>query len=211
MKDKWDSITVFDVETADLHNTRICQIGVVRLDSGLEIIDSQAWFVDPEKPFGYPQMQVHGIHPEDVEGEPNFGELWDEVLHAYFPPNGYLVGHNIKFDLAAIDKCCAGYGYKLPQFHVIDTVQMAKCVLPNLESRKLNFVADALDVELDHHHDALSDTMATAEILKCMRDRGASLSWGIWEPKHAQIERVPREQVKQLEFDDLPPVALFEF
>lgn len=211
MRDNMDSITVFDVETADARNSRICQIGIVRLDSGLDVIDAQSWLVDPEAPFGQYQMQVHDIRPRDVYGKPTFGDLWDSELHAYFPPQGYVVGHNVKFDLAVLDKCCAHYGYKMPQFNVIDTVNMAKQALPYLKGKKLNLVADALGVELSHHHDALSDTIATADILRSMVDMGTPFSWRVWEPKHAQIDQAPREQVKQLSFDDLSPITTLEF
>lgn len=49
-------------------------------------------------------------------------------------------------------------------FTVGDTVAMARILLPALNKFKLDTVAKALNISLDHHHRAVDDAACTAEI-----------------------------------------------
>ena len=46
----------------------------------------------------------------------------------------------------------------------MDTVALARVLLPSLSKFKLNVVAKALDISLENHHRAVDDAKATAEI-----------------------------------------------
>ena len=58
---------------------------------------------------------------------------------------------------------------------VLDTVSLARLLLPNLNRFKLDTVAKALNISLENHHRAVDDAEATAEIfaafVKMLRDR----------------------------------------
>ena len=58
---------------------------------------------------------------------------------------------------------------------VLDTVAIARLLLPNLNRFKLDTVAKALNISLQNHHRAVDDAGATAEIfaafVKMLRDR----------------------------------------
>ena len=47
---------------------------------------------------------------------------------------------------------------------VLDTVSLARLLLPNLNRFKLDTVAKALNISLENHHRAVDDAGATAEI-----------------------------------------------
>ncbi len=58
----------------------------------------------------------------------------------------------------------------------VDTVALARVLLPTLSRFKLDTVAKALDISLENHHRAVDDAAATAEIfvkfVKMLKDRG---------------------------------------
>ena len=58
----------------------------------------------------------------------------------------------------------------------MDTVSMARILLPTLSKYKLNVVANALHISLENHHRAVDDAGATAEIfvkfVEMLKDRG---------------------------------------
>lgn len=47
---------------------------------------------------------------------------------------------------------------------VLDTVTMARILLPNLHNHKLDTVAKELEISLENHHRAVDDAEATALI-----------------------------------------------
>jgi len=64
-----------DVETANASFASICQIGLASF-SGAELVDEWVSLVDPPDYFAYPNICIHGVHPEDVLGAPT----WPQVL-----------------------------------------------------------------------------------------------------------------------------------
>nr|MBP7150609.1 PolC-type DNA polymerase III [Agathobacter sp.] len=60
----------------------------------------------------------------------------------------------------------------------VDTVALARVLLPQLNRFKLDTVAKALNISLDHHHRAVDDAACTAEIfvkfIEKLKDRGIS-------------------------------------
>ena len=50
------------------------------------------------------------------------------------------------------------------EFTAVDTVALARVLLPTLSKYKLNLVAKALGISLENHHRAVDDAGATAEI-----------------------------------------------
>ena len=74
-----------------------------------------------------------------------------------------MVAHNADFDMSFIIENCKRQG--LPQeYTYVDTVGMARFLLPALNRFKLDTVAKAVGVSLDHHHRAVDDAACTAEI-----------------------------------------------
>ena len=48
---------------------------------------------------------------------------------------------------------------------IMDTIPLAKYLLPDLKTFKLNVIAKHLGISLENHHRAVDDAKATAEIL----------------------------------------------
>ena len=64
---------------------------------------------------------------------------------------------------------------------VMDTVALARVLLPNLNRYKLDTVAKALNVSLENHHRAVDDAEATAEIFAEIRGNASKNSM-VWRP-----------------------------
>ena len=80
-----------------------------------------------------------------------------------FVGDGVLVAHNAGFDVGFIEQNCRSLGLE-DHFVYVDTVALARVLLPTLSKYKLNVVAKALNISLENHHRAVDDAGATAEI-----------------------------------------------
>ena len=161
---------VFDTETPNSRNDRMCQIGLCLVENG-QIFGAEGFLVNPECEFALFNVMLHGITPERTCGEPNFAELWTRELESIFS-DGILVAHNAPFDMAVLSKCLRAYGIRWRErAPYIDTVRMARQAFPSLPNHKLDTLAYTLGVELDHH-DAASDAAACARILLSSMERG---------------------------------------
>lgn len=158
----FEKITVFDIETPDKLNSRICSIGITRIENG-EIIGSENFLIDPECEFNHINMRINHIHPEDVLGKPTFPEFW-ENYGAYFE-DGIVAGYNISAsDLPTLRKTMKAYGVEIEPFNYIDILFVAKDAYPDLPNHRLPTLCESLDISLEHH-DSGSDSLAEAGIL----------------------------------------------
>ena len=159
---------VFDTETPNSRNDRMCQIGVSVVENG-RITERFVRLVDPECDFAAFNVMLHGITPESTYGSPCFAELWRGELEEVFS-EGVLVAHNAPFDMAVLSKCLRAYGIRWRErAPYIDTVRMARQAFPSLPNHKLDTLSHALDISL-MHHDAGSDALCCARVfLECIR------------------------------------------
>ena len=163
---------VFDTETPNSYNNRMCQIGVSVIEDG-RILGSFTRLVNPECDYAAFNVLLHGITPEATNGEPCFAELWEQELAGVFD-EGVLVAHNAPFDMAVLAKCLRAYGITWrARAQYIDTVRMARAAFPELSNHKLDTLSYALGIDLAHH-DAGSDALACAKIFLACRERGVS-------------------------------------
>jgi DNA polymerase-3 subunit alpha (Gram-positive type) len=157
-----EAFVVFDIETTGFSqsNDRIIEIGAVKLING-EITDKYSTFINPEIPIPYEIEQLTGITDDMVIDAPLIQTVLPEFLK--FSKGCSLVAHNASFDVGFINRNADRFGIKT-NFTVIDTVGLARILLPELSRYKLNFVAKALNISLENHHRAVDDAGATAEI-----------------------------------------------
>ena len=157
-----DTYVVFDIETTGFsaENDRIIEIGAVRVEKG-EITDKFSVFVNPQLPIPFEIEKLTGISDEMVMNEPAIEEILPQFLD--FCKGAVMVAHNAGFDMSFIRKNSERQG--LPcEFTVVDTVALARILLPQLNRYKLDNVAKALNVSLENHHRAVDDAGCTAEI-----------------------------------------------
>lgn len=153
---------VFDLETTGFSSIKdkIIEIGAVKVVNG-EVIDRFSTFVNPKRPIPFEITQLTGITDEMVIESPDIETILPQFLE--FAGDGVLVAHNAGFDVGFIEQNCR-YLEITPHFVYVDTVALARVLLPTLSRYKLNVVAKALGIPLENHHRAVDDAKATAEI-----------------------------------------------
>ena len=169
-----DTFVVFDIETTGFSaaEDRIIEIGAVKITDGA-IVDRFSTFVNPEVPIPFEIQQLTHITDDMVLEAPKI----EEVLPAFldFVGESALVAHNAGFDVGFIEQNCARLG-RSRTFTSVDTVGLARVLLPTLSKYKLNIVAKALNISLENHHRAVDDAAATAEIyvkfIEMLKERG---------------------------------------
>jgi DNA polymerase-3 subunit alpha (Gram-positive type) len=157
-----DTFVVFDLETTGLSNQtcRIIEIGAVKVEGG-KITDRFSTFVNPGIPIPMRIEQLTSITDADVEDAPDIGTVLPQFLE--FCGGAVMVAHNADFDIGFILRECERRQIK-KEFTVVDTVAMARVLLPGLSTFKLDKVAKAAGVPLGHHHRAVDDAACTADI-----------------------------------------------
>ena len=169
-----DTYVVFDIETTGFSplNNRIIEIGAVKVRGGV-IQEKFSTFVNPEVPIPFRIEQLTGINDNMVLGAPVIGKVLSEFLE--FCKGASLVAHNASFDVSFIARNAQVCGLEFDPT-VLDTVSLARLLLPQLNRYKLDTVAKTLNISLKNHHRAVDDAGATAEIfiafLKMLKERG---------------------------------------
>lgn len=157
-----DTYVVFDLETTGFSSIKdkIIEIGAVKVENG-KITDRFSTFVNPKIPIPFEITKLTSITDEMVMKAPDIETVLPDFLA--FVGNATLVAHNAAFDVGFIEQNCR-YQDITPDFTSVDTVAMARILLPTLAKYKLNVVANALHISLENHHRAVDDAGATAEI-----------------------------------------------
>ena len=153
---------VFDIETTGFSpvKNRIIEIGAVKVAGG-EIVDRFSTFVNPGVPIPFRIEQLTSISDEMVMDAPPIETVLPEFLQ--FCDGAVFVAHNASFDMSFILENAKRQSLPLTPTYV-DTVGIARVLLPNQAKHTLDAVAKTLGVSLENHHRAVDDAEATAEI-----------------------------------------------
>lgn len=152
-----------DFETAnhEKHSAVSIAIAVVRDN---KIVDEFYSLIKPETYFSSRNTAVHGIEKSDVTNAPKFPEVWAKIS-PLFTEDKLVVAHNASFDNSVLKGTLAYYDIEEPHYMLLDTVRTSRKLFPKFENHKLNTVAQNLGISLNHHHNALDDAVAAANIL----------------------------------------------
>ena len=166
---------VFDIETTGFSpiKNRIIEIGAVKVEKG-EITERFSAFVNPQVPIPFEIEKLTGINDDMVVEAPGIDVVLPQFLA--FSEGCVLVAHNANFDMSFIMENANRLGYET-DFTYVDTVPIARILLPNQAKHTLDAVAKSLGVSLENHHRAVDDAEATAQIfvkmLPMLREAGA--------------------------------------
>ena len=169
-----DTYVVFDIETTGFSSVqdRIIEIGALKVEYG-EITGHFSEFVNPKIPIPYRITQLTSITDEMVMNAPGIEIILPKFLE--FAEGAVLVAHNAGFDVGFIEQNCRNMELST-DFTYVDTVALARVLLPTLSKYKLDTVAKALNVSLLNHHRAVDDAKATSEIfvkfIEMLKERG---------------------------------------
>ena len=158
-----DTYVVFDIETTGLSKEKemITEIGAVKVADG-KIIDRFSTFVNPQRPISAEITKLTGITDDMVKDAPTIENVLPEFLK--FCEDTVLVAHNASFDTGFIRIAAERAGLGELHHTVVDTLELARALLPELNKHKLDIVCEYLGVTLNGHHRAVNDAEATAEV-----------------------------------------------
>lgn len=209
-----DTYVVFDIETTGFSSSknRIIEIGAVKIQDGA-VVDRYSTFVNPDVPIPFEIEKLTGINDNMVLPYPRIREILPQFLE--FCSDAVLVAHNASFDVSFIAYNASQLGLEFNPT-VMDTVTLARLLLPNLNRYKLDTVAKALNISLENHHRAVDDAGCTALIfaafVKMIRDRGVETLDELNQlntMSASMIKKLPTHHVIILAANDVGRVNLY--
>ncbi|ASN05699.1 PolC-type DNA polymerase III [Virgibacillus necropolis] len=155
---------VFDVETTGLSAVydTIIELAGVKIKNG-EIIDRFERFANPHHSLSETTVELTGITDDMVRDAPEIGDVLIEFEE--WAQNDILVAHNASFDMGFLNEGYKKINYDKSTNPVIDTLELARFLFPELKNHRLNTLCKKLDIELTQHHRAIYDAEATSYLL----------------------------------------------
>jgi DNA polymerase III epsilon subunit family exonuclease len=162
---------VFDVETTGLSPTegdRIIEIAAIKIKDQ-KVVGIFESFIDPKRELPTSAMTINKITEDMLIGAPTSEEFLPGIID--FIGGGCVVGHNVKFDLGFLCYELALSGRKLrEETPALDTLKMARALIPYLSSYKLSHIAAALGIMIGETHRARADVELTIQVLTRLMD-----------------------------------------
>ena len=166
--------TAIDFETANGFRGSACSVGLIRVRDS-RVVARDYWVMRPPEGFDHfdaRNVQIHGIHPEDVADAPRFAETYPRLKD--FVGEDVLLAHNAAFDVGVIKAGLQASGVAGEAVVYGCTVKLARKTY-ELASYSLPFAAAEAGFDLTSHHDALADAEACAHIaIDAARRHGVS-------------------------------------
>jgi DNA polymerase III subunit epsilon len=159
-------LTLVDVETT---RDRVVEIAMLRFQKGCEpwVFHS---YLDPghdgwARSARYWNTEIHGLTQRIVHGKPTFALIAHTVTAAL--DGSTMVAHNVSFEARFLQSELArtGGGYQARQ---LCTLRLARHLLPDRASCRLDALAIAHDVRNPAPHRALGDTFTTLWVMLAM-------------------------------------------
>ena len=165
---------VLDTETTGLEpelNHRVIEIGCVELINRRPTGRTFHRYLNPEREIDDGALAVHGIARTDLDGQPRFAEIADELLT--FIGGAELVIHNAAFDVAFLDAELARLPGDPRQVavvcQVLDTLALARELHPG-QRNSLDALCKRYEIDNSARelHGALLDARILADVYLAM-------------------------------------------
>ena len=155
---------ILDTETTGLHgDVEIIELAIID-HTGAVLLNSLVKALHPERSIESGAINIHGIHPENLENAPTFGELYPLIFEALH--GKYLVVYNLDFDLDLVEAECRRW--YCPIFALKDS-HCAMLWYAKFCGDWSNYWGSYRWQSLPSgDHSALGDARATLEVLKGM-------------------------------------------
>jgi DNA polymerase III subunit epsilon len=175
---------VLDTETTGLEpelGHRVIEIGCVELHNRRPTGRTFHRYLNPEREIDDAALAVHGISRADLDGQPRFAEIADELLA--FLEGAELVIHNAAFDVAFLEAELARVpGQARPVAsvcQVLDTLSLARELHPG-QRNSLDALCKRYEVDNSRRelHGALLDARLLADVYLAMTGGQSTLALG---------------------------------
>jgi len=156
---------VFDLETTGLSSNydEIIEVAACKVQHGM-IIDEFSEYVKPTRTIDEFITNLTSITNDDVRGAESIQTILPRFIE--FIDGCVLVAHNATFDCSHIYSNMRKLNiYHGENYPTIDTLQLARVFYGDrLKKFNLDAVCKLFDVENEHHHRAIYDARATAQV-----------------------------------------------
>ena len=167
-KKKNNRYVAIDFEKMDTLPSSVCSIGVAVIENNKVTDTFYSLICPPTKNENYYCVQTHGLHYKDVKNAPKFNEIWKKIDKII---NGCpIIAHNFGIERGCINACNEEYDTDY-NYEYICTLALSRKYLPDLPSKGLDLVCEALNYKMGYHHNALDDAIASAEIFLKIKDK----------------------------------------
>ncbi|NOX28577.1 MAG: DEDD exonuclease domain-containing protein [Actinobacteria bacterium] len=164
---------VFDVETTGGNRKldEVTEIGAVKLRGG-ECLGTFQTMVNPGIAIPAEITILTGITQAMVVRAPKFDQVLPSFLE--FIGDAVLVGHNVSFDMAFLQRCVESTDRPRLPNKVVDTLALARrLIIDEVPNLRLGTLADRLGLDHQPNHRALDDALATGDLLHMLLERAA--------------------------------------
>lgn len=157
------TFTAIDFELATAAYTSVCAVGIVKVENNQVVDQYHSLVRPPNNQYMWQTTRVHGIKPRDTADAPSFIDVFPTI--AAYLRGSKMVAHNEKFDREVLMKTMKLHqlDYKLlqlsPTWECTSAIYRAK----GFKRTKLDICCRIMGIEL-HHHDPLSDALASAQL-----------------------------------------------
>jgi DNA polymerase-3 subunit epsilon len=181
---------VVDVETTGTRcwaGDRITEIAVVAVRGGI-VAETFETLVNPERPIPPWISRLTNISWDMVKDAPRFRDICDAVVRAM--DGAIFVAHNAQFDWRFVTTEVERATGRQLDGRRLCTVRLARKLLPQLRSRRLDYLALHYGVNITARHRAGGDAAATAEILVRLLRDARSRECHCWPDLEALLGRM---------------------
>ncbi len=175
-------LVVFDLETTGLNaaRDRIIEIGAQKIVGGVVVGEFSTLIACPY-PLSAQVTNITGITDGMLVNQPQLEPVLEEFLT--FIQGCILVAHNAIFDSSFVKAALKSMGVEL-SWPVLCTLKLARQLLPELNRKNLDTLADHFGLEFEARHRSIGDVKVTAAILaEMLAHEGKHLrSWQDFSP-----------------------------
>lgn len=155
---------IIDIETTGglPKRDKIIEIAIV-LHDGKNKIDQYDTLIYPERSIPPEITRITGITNSMVQDAPKFYEVAKKIVE--MTEGAIFVAHNVRFDYTFIKEAFKELGYTYTRRQLC-TVKLTRATFPGLKSYSLGNLIRHFDIDVNHRHRALDDTLATVYVLE---------------------------------------------
>jgi DNA polymerase-3 subunit epsilon len=168
------TFVVLDVETTggSPASGSLTEVAAARYRGG-ELLATYQTFVCPDERIPPYITALTGISDAMVADAPRIGEMLPSFLE--FLGGGVVVGHNVRFDLSFLNHALAATGRDRLANATVDTLALARRLVRDMvPDCKLGTLAATLGLPHQPSHRALTDVLATGDLLHALLERAGS-------------------------------------
>lgn len=149
-----------DIETTGLNPAvdRIIEVGMARVEYG-QITQKYSTLVYPGISVSERITELTGIHNEELAGKPRIEEIIGDITR--FIGDWPILVHNVTFDFSFLKRAAGNNGYTITD-DGIDTLKIARRLLPELEHKNLSFLCQYFNIDPGRSHRAYDDAVSAS-------------------------------------------------